>query len=173
MNQKLRFFFRHLLRFVTFHFSMRFSIIPFKILLPYDGISKFITNNCLPRDSIPFVLTTPPWYLVIQSIHHPHYLPDEKSSQKNPSPPFWETKRKKGKKKRFSISRFAGFSWWIEREREREDRSKSVHGFLFLFRGQTRGRAKVNSSAAMYTANYRGFDSRISNHGRSWLNWND
>lgn len=60
-----------------------------------------------------------------------------------------------------------------EKERKRADRSKSGHGFLFLFRGQTRERAKVNSSAAMYTANYREFDPRISNHGRSWLNWND
>lgn len=65
------------------------------------------------------------------------------------------------------------FQFHVLRERKRADRSKSGHGFLFLFRGQTRERAKVNSSAAMYTANYREFDPRISNHGRSWLNWND
>lgn len=86
--------------------------------------------------------------------------------------PFLENKTEERKKKK-KIFNFTFCVRETERERKRADRSKSGHGFLFLFRGQTRERAKVNSSAAMYTANYREFDPRISNHGRSWLNWND
>lgn len=58
-----------------------------------------MTNNCFPRDSIPFILTTPLDNSIYPSSSS-HHSPDEKSPQKKAFFPFLEHKTEERKKKK-------------------------------------------------------------------------